>query len=519
MFDSHIVGGTLNKSDTLRCRRYSFVIFFAVLLMYLVLPTKNYYWDGIGLSYDVEHAESRPLLHQNHLLYGPLAHVAWHANHALFPGVQALGLLQVINAFFGAATVAVFYRALLYIFDSSYLATCLSLALAFSATWWKFSTDVDSYVPSIFFLVLGLLLVSPGRNAKPIALGCIHACGMLLHQLAALFAPVLILALWQQKANQTSLQKVAAIARYAITASIITVAMYSAAFVAHFGTFHLPSLLRWVTSHSQDVSFSFAIGENLVTSVVGHIKLVLGGRVPLIRAVWDPFLALTTAALIALATLLVLRLRSGGKLNVGNGYSHATWMASIWIGIYFAFLLVWLPRNTFYRLFYLPGLLILLGTFIAGTRKRHYRLALAVAALFFWNLGFHIYPYAQPAANPTLQNAQALQTIWSPGTIVYWDVYAADNRTIQYFNPQVKWKELWGRAWVGDIQQTMDAASAAGKGLWFDLPALERFAAEDHEFQAWLATNCQLGSKYEFTNGNHRTGFVQLIPKRLSVHQ
>ena len=253
--------------------------------MYLVLPTKNYYWDGIGLSYNVEHAESRPLLHQNHLLYGPLAHIAWQANRALFPRVRALDLLQVINALFGAATVAAFYRALLDIFDSSYLAACLSLALAFSATWWKFSTDVDSYIPSIFFLVLGLLLVSPRRNTKPIIVGCVHACGMLLHQLAALFAPVLILALWQQKANQTLLRKVAAIAQYAITASVIAVAMYSAAFVAHFGTFHLPSLLRWVTSHSQDVSFSFAIGENLVTSVVGHLKLVLGGRLPLIREI------------------------------------------------------------------------------------------------------------------------------------------------------------------------------------------------------------------------------------------
>ena len=102
---------------------------------------------------------------------------------------------------------------------------------------------------------------------------------------------------------------------------------------------------------------------------------------------------------------------------------------------------------------------------------------------------------------------------------MYWDVYATDNLTIQYFNPQVQWKELWGRAWIGDIQQTMSAASAAGKSLWFDLPALERFEPEDRELRAWLATNCQLGSKYEFTNGNHRTGFVQLIPKRLSVHQ
>jgi hypothetical protein len=329
-----------------------------------------------------------------------------------------------------------------------------------------------------------------------------------------------MLALWQQQANQTARRRVAMIAQYAVTAAIVTVAMYSAAFVADSGTLHFTSLLQWVTSHSDDASFSFSIGKNLVTSIAGNLRLALGGRLPLIRAVWSPFLALTTTTVIALSALLIVRLASvKGKLHLKIGNSHVAWLASTWIGIYSAFLLIWLPHNTFYRLFYLPGVLILLGTFIGKTMERHYRLALAVAWLFFWNLGYHIYPYAQPAANPTLQIAKTLQNMWGPGTVVYWNVYAADNRTIQYFNAPVKWKELWGRAWIGDIQQTMDATTAAGRSLWFDLAALEQFAAEDREFQAWLTMNCQLGSRYEFRNGDHTTGFVQLMTKRLSVQK
>ena len=493
------------------------LIFAGVLFIYLLLPTKNYYWDGIGVSNAIEHSETQPLLHQNHLLYGPLGFVAWRTTQGVLPGVRALDLLQVINSFFGAAAVAVFYHVLLRTFGSSYVAACLSLALAFSATWWKFSTDVDSYIPSIFFVLLALLLVSPGKKTHPVILGCVQACAMLLHQLAAFSVPVLILALWWKEPNQTSRQKIVAILQYSITAAVITVGFYSAAFVAQSGTFHLAPFLQWITSYSQDAGFSFSIWKNLVTSIAGHVKLVVGGRLALVRAVWNAFLALTTASLIALATILAIRLRRAKlKLHSGDpGIARTTMMTLVWIGIYAAFLLVWLPHNTFYRLFYLPALLMLAATFIPVAPERHYRLALAVAILFLWNLGFHIYPYAQSIANPTLEIANRLQKSWPAGTVVYWDVHAADNRTIQYFNPQVKWKELWERAWIGDIEQTMDAAYATGKRLWFDLAALERFTADDQEFSAWLKTNCQLGPRREFTDGSHKIGFVQLIPRNV----
>jgi len=502
----------LQSIHTLGFRRSTFFIFAGVLFIYLVLPTKNYYWDGIGLSNAIEHSETQPLLHQNHLLYGPLGFAAWRTAQILLPGVRALGLLQVINSFFGAAAVAVFYRVLLRTFGSSYIAACLSLALAFSATWWKFSTDVDSYIPSIFFVLLALLLVSPGKTTRTVILGCVHACAMLLHQLAVFFAPVLILALWQKEPNQTPRQKTVAILQYSITAGLITIGFYTAAFAAQSETFHAMSLFRWLTSYSQEAGFSFSIWRNLATSIAGQVKLVLGGRLPLVREVWNPFLALTTATLVALATLLVIRLRRS-RVHVQNGYPGIARMMLVWISIYAAFLLFWLPYNTFYRLFYLPALLVLPATFIPVARERRYHLALAVAVLFLWNLGFHIYPYAQAVANPTLEISDRLQKSWPAGTVVYWDVHAADNRTIQYFNPQVKWKELWERAWIGDIEQTMGAAHASGKSLWFDLAALDRFTSEDQQFGTWLKTNCELGPRREFTDGSHKIGFVQLIPR------
>jgi hypothetical protein len=496
-----------------RFERFTFPIFLGVLFIYLLLPTKNYYWDGIGLAYAIENPGYEPLLHQNHLLYGPLGYAAWRATQTLLPGVRALDLLQVINSLFGAAAVAVFYRILLGAFRSSYVAAWLSLALAFSATWWKFSTDVDSYIPSIFFVLVALLLASRQKETVTILPGCVHACAMLLHQLAVFFTPVLIFVLWQKETNRTVRQKIVAIAQYGLTAAAVTMGVYAAAFAVRFGTFQLVSFLRWMTSYSQDVVLSSDIWKNAVTSLAGHVKLVLGGRLPLIRAVWNPFLVLTTATLTALTTLLVVRLRRGLKLDLKNRYPDVVRMMIVWIAVYVIFLLVWLPHNTFYRLFYLPALLMLAGTLVPAAPQRRYRLALAVAVLFFWNLGFHIYPYAQLISNPTLEMAQTLRKTWPEGTVVYWNVYGSDNRTIQYFNPQVRWKELWDRVWIRDVEQAKDTAYAGGNSFWFDLPALERFAAEDQEFRAWLTKCCRLDSAHELTLGNGRIGFVQLMPR------
>src|SRR5213594_400682 len=142
----------------LRCRQVpvSLIIYSAVLLMYLSLRTVNYYWDGISFAYDIEHADRSRLLHPNHLLYSPVGYVVWSETNKVIPGVRALDVLQILNALFGSAAVAIFYRLLLSQFQSRYIAACLSLILAFSATWWKFSTDANSYIPSVFFLLTAL---------------------------------------------------------------------------------------------------------------------------------------------------------------------------------------------------------------------------------------------------------------------------------------------------------------------------------------------------------------------------
>jgi len=66
---------------------------------------------------------------------------------------------------------------------------CLTLLFALSATWWKFSTDANAYIPSVFFLLLGFYLVLPDRKPRPLVLALTFFAAMCFHQLAVIALP------------------------------------------------------------------------------------------------------------------------------------------------------------------------------------------------------------------------------------------------------------------------------------------------------------------------------------------
>src|SRR5207253_1880400 len=112
-------------------------------------------------------------------------------------------------------------------------------------------------------------------------------------------------------------------------AGLVTVLTYYAALIRAVKTYNPLALFRWVTSYSQEASFSFHAGKNLVTTLVGHVRLFWGGRLPLVRAVWNPFIAFTTVAVLLLAMLLVLRVRRGAVSVVSAGYFSMLWVSCL----------------------------------------------------------------------------------------------------------------------------------------------------------------------------------------------
>src|SRR5689334_11269511 len=115
----------MHLTDANQNARWRVLLVFAVtLIVYLSLPTRIYYGDGIGFADDIESAQSDPalLFQANHLIYDSVGYAAWTAARVIQPDVRALSVLQIMDSVFGAASAALLCCILYALFDSLYIA-------------------------------------------------------------------------------------------------------------------------------------------------------------------------------------------------------------------------------------------------------------------------------------------------------------------------------------------------------------------------------------------------------------
>jgi hypothetical protein len=510
------------KQHARTSRFLSLILFAGTLLVYLLLLTKNYYWDGIFFAQTIEDAPgpNASLLHPNHLFYNVVGYSAYRAVRALASGVRALTVLQVLNCIVSAAAVCVLFRLLFEVFKSAYVSVVLTLVFAFSATWWKFSTDGDSYILSVFFLIVGFYLILPGRKPRPFALAVAHACAMFFHELAVLFFPVALVGLMMQSRGEP--RRSLPLIRYSTSAFLLTVATFSYSFYLATGTFALRPFIRWITTFSPEHGFTFDLWDNFVYSLRSQWRMFLGGRVAFVRDLWGPIIVSMVAVLAVFAFIFFFRLIRYFR-EIRTDFSHSfkrsasynslRILCCLWITMYVVFLFFFIPQNTFYRLFYLPAIIVLAGTFLApieaaeGHIRRH-RALLFAAIIFVANLTFSAYPYAQLRANPPLELALKLNRTWQAGTVVYFATANSDNGLVRYFNPST----IWIEATPEIIEKEIPTLPERGHEAWLDATLIDRFQATP-DGQLWLNVHTIRRPEHELVNRKYRLQFYQLNPE------
>jgi hypothetical protein len=453
------------------------------------LPTKNFYWDGVSFAQTIENAVHWPmLLHPNHLLYNALG---WASYHAFGGRVRALYVLQALDSACAAAAFYLLSGIVARVTGSARMALLLGALFAFSGTWWRFATDADAYIPSVLLLIASAsFLLKEKPRTVPAAL--LHCGAMLLHQLAVFFFPAALVLLWQQRTNRRWRR----CALYLSVAGGVTLTAYIAAFSIQSGGFSLNSFCRWITSHSDDVAFSFTPGKNLAISIRSWAQVMLAGRPSLVRYS-DP---LTIALLILCAGALVFFVVAVGRRHRPRIaiYHPVLFAFSVsWIATYALFLFVWLPHNTFYKLFALPGIILLIASCSkpgADPSIRGPAIPLA-AAIAVFNLTFAIIPYSRVTANEAVAFAFSLEQHLASGATVYFSDLNTDDWLVRYFNPQTSWRQVASSADVG-----------AG---WLDTTAIDRFSRSD---PAWLEKRTRHAEWRELVNAKHRIRFVRLLP-------
>lgn len=467
----------------------------AILIVYAVLPTKNYYWDGISFAQNIEQAGGLKspgfwtnLIHPNHLIYNSIGYLAWRAVGSLGLSVRALGVLQAINMVAAAVCAWLMQRTLLRMTGSAYLSTTLTLLFAFSAVFWKYATDADAYILSVLFLIAAFHVLITGAKPRPLLVGALHAGGMLVHQLAFLFFPAAALGIFLKGGWK-------ALWRYCAIAGGITLPAYYLGFWLEERETNPATFLRWLTGHSPDVSFSFNLPRNLVITTSSYSRLFFGGTGHVLKY-FGPFMLVTLVLLaIVLSALIVVTVRHRadlGWLRRLNWTNDSLRVAAVWLLAYVVFLFFWLPHNTFYKLFCLPAIVFLAAQWLGqccGPRRN--RLALFVATMALANLALYIFPYSRPDYNQALRFATRMQPLWPRGTVVYYSNFSVDDWFIRYFNPQTVWVPMDARKGVGTFIARAADEVENGKQVWVDTSASEVLAAngDASHFQATQQDN------------------------------
>lgn len=516
-----------NKFD-LKRHPLLLVMFAGILLAYLLLLTKNYYWDGIFFAQVIEDAPNlnASLLHPNHLFYNVPGYLLYRATLGLGLQVRAVEVLQVLNCFIGAACAYILFRILLDCLKSIYLSTVLTLLFAFSQTWWKFSTDADSYIASVFFLLVSFYLILPHRKPKPFLLAIAHALSMFFHQLAILFFPVIVVGILLQTSPQPIKQRLAPLLKYSLTAFLITLPVFYYSFYLVTGSFAFKPFLQWITTFSPEHGFTFNAWDNLTYTLRGHSRLFAGGRLSFLRDLKSPFMFVLAGVSLVLAVLFFYKLiRHFKELKTTfrevreskSDFKSLRILCVVWIAFYLIFLFFFIPQNTFYRLFYLPAIIVLVGTFLAPyetaqNHVRRYRAALFVALLAVVNLTFSAYPYAQVRANPPLALALALNKAWPPGTIVYVAASNSDNSLVRYFNPGTVWREAKQETLDSELRNTQ----TSGGSIWMDTTLIELYQSTP-EGKRWLETHTIRRPEYELVNSKYKLQFYEIKPDSFNL--
>jgi hypothetical protein len=505
------------------------IAFSFVLLIYLAFPTKNYYWDGIEFATVIEEAGSlnASLLHPNHLFYNVAGYIAYQAARFFDPSIRAISVLQILNSFFGVLSSVVLFFILKKLFNQNYLSLALSLLFAFSATWWKFSTDADSYIPSVLFLLISFYFILPDQKPRPLIVALTHSLAMCFHQLALFFFPVAILGIFLQTATFQTRKRIILVLQYAFGAFLLTFGTFSVSFYLRTGRFDLKEFLGWVTWFSSENGFLFNAVRSAFLTLRGTTRLFFDGRFSFLDYKIST-LVLLASLTVSLAAFFYKLARSSGLFKgLGKTITDKTFyrhpvvlLCAVWIAVYLLFLFFFIPGNTFYRLFYLPPLIVIFGLLISKGvssegQVRNWHLALLVSIVCLSNFLLFIRPYSQLRKDTPLAVAMEMNRKWTDKTVVFYDSFNSDNRLVKYFNPTTRWIQFNS---VNKLETETRKVYLNGGTVWLETTLVEKLKLSNPSNQQ-LSENLVEKERLELINKSYYLKFIQIAPRDLENRQ
>jgi hypothetical protein len=420
--------------------------FFLIVFVYALFPTKTYYWDGVLFSLNVEGVQQNRLpvgmlFHPNHLLYSAAGYVFYGLLVRLPVSIRALTMFQAINILLSGACAVLIYTLASKIARSRAIATLACVLFAGGATWWRFSTDANSYITTIFLLVLGLFFaLREPQRMLPTAI-C-HTAAMLIHQLAVFAYAPFLAAIFLDTAAPRIIRVKRAAAYCAATS--VTVA------IVYFAVFRMAgpqnrTFTSWIVSYSPDTQKTHSLYQLVVAYPLSYLKLLVGGRLGLIKEFWSIPVAISLACSLFLVfwAARLLRKPSGPALTSFDRRTQLVLL--LWVLPYLVFFAWWEPGAGFYKLFVWPPLVLLAAgcvVRIAFLRTHISALRAFVLAIIAWNFGAFIYVHSRAGADPVYSLARTIDRELPKNAKVYYRAFNPDDWYLAYFAPGRTWLSL-----------------------------------------------------------------------------
>lgn len=463
--------------------------------LYLCFLTASHYWDGVLFSLYIEKVAegtlpAASLVHPNHLLYSGFGYLFYELLHSLGLPVRSLTALQIINVLASVASSAVLFHFCKRLLQSPELPVSCTLLFGLGATWWKFSTDADSYVIPVLFL-LAAVAFAFREQPRLIHAGICLCVAMLFHELAIFgYVPVL-LAIWLHDGSpQHRIKRMAGLV-FPTAACVLTAYLLAYSF-AHRGP-STQSFSNWITSISSDTKTTHSLGQLLASNASSYSKLFGGGKLGLVRDFFSSpvMIALGFAGLcLAKAATAALRREPAPYLIPARIDRRVYAVLWSWIAVYALFLSWFEPGNAFYKLFVWPPLVLLIGSHLdvrGNSVKQTLRwLTLGLAS---WNFAAFIYPHSHVEADPLLSLAKRIDRELPKSATVYYKALSPDDWYLEYFAPGRKWEPL--------PRPSEIPAGSTGAPVCFETTALPYVQAETDPHLRWNLVNSQHNIRLE----------------------
>lgn len=404
-------------------------------IIYLLIPTKMYYIDGV---YYAEHIENMPwhlnAFHPHHLLYLPIAHFVYNAIHAIIPALKAMTFLQVSNAIFGALSLWIFSLILGKVEIGLTGRIFAIVILGSSYTFWHHASDANIYIPASFLCLLTILIIlSDSFDKSQLMQFCLIvllAFASMIHQISLVMLVPAVIYMLSSGLKQS---RIAAI-RVGVFTLLILIIGYAYIFALYHGDTPATSanFIRWVTAFGQGEHY-FTISEEhpgKPPDVIarGHAHAFFPLK-PLERVLYDQksgdtpakirlykyFLRLTCLSLLAYIIILLL-IKDEERKRKG-------FLFFIIFIVYFIITSVFMPENHFYRIFYLPSLIAIWAMAFASLPKEYKKIlkpviAILIALFFINNLTKGIIPESKAENNPYLALTREINSFTTSDDVV-----------------------------------------------------------------------------------------------------